>query len=230
MNRVDAMCADPTYHVSMTMRPGDMQFVNNYHVLHARTAYEDDRDAGPDPPPQAAVARDRGARRRRQARAVPAWAAPTAGGRARVAPSPRSTSERRRPPIRVHDVADRVVGRGATPRWWPTGRLPSPVGSSMALLRHGSKQSLRRSVRISRPPGRRPGWVPDAFRLDVAPSGPGRSGGTSDEASVRRFHAADPCFQADLPSARPSEETVRRCERAVHPMGVAFPHHVGKLS
>ena len=36
MDRVDAMCADPQFHVSMTMRPGDMQFVNNYHVLHAR--------------------------------------------------------------------------------------------------------------------------------------------------------------------------------------------------
>jgi len=46
MNRVDAMCADPQYHVSMTMQPGDMQFVNNYHVLHARRAYEDDRPAG----------------------------------------------------------------------------------------------------------------------------------------------------------------------------------------
>jgi hypothetical protein len=46
MNRVDAMCADPQYHVSMTMQPGDMQFVNNYHVLHARAAYEDDRAAG----------------------------------------------------------------------------------------------------------------------------------------------------------------------------------------
>ena len=46
MNRVDAMCADPQYHVSMTMQPGDMQFVNNYHVLHARDAYEDDRAAG----------------------------------------------------------------------------------------------------------------------------------------------------------------------------------------
>jgi hypothetical protein len=46
MNRVDAMCADPHYHVSMAMRPGDMQFVNNYHVLHARTAYEDDRATG----------------------------------------------------------------------------------------------------------------------------------------------------------------------------------------
>jgi hypothetical protein len=46
MNRVDAMCADPQFHVSMTMQPGDMQFVNNYHVLHARDGYEDDRAAG----------------------------------------------------------------------------------------------------------------------------------------------------------------------------------------
>ncbi|MDQ1460466.1 MAG: hypothetical protein QOI08_1950 [Actinomycetota bacterium] len=46
MHRVDAMCADPQYHVSMTMQPGDMQFVNNYHVLHARDAYEDDRANG----------------------------------------------------------------------------------------------------------------------------------------------------------------------------------------
>ncbi|MGZ4801917.1 MAG: TauD/TfdA family dioxygenase [Acidimicrobiia bacterium] len=46
MNRVDAMCADPEFHVSMTMQPGDMQFVDNYHVLHARDAYEDDRPAG----------------------------------------------------------------------------------------------------------------------------------------------------------------------------------------
>ena len=45
MDRLDAMCADPTYHVSMMLEPGDMQFVNNYHVLHARDAYEDDRAA-----------------------------------------------------------------------------------------------------------------------------------------------------------------------------------------
>ena len=43
MNRLDAMCADPEFHVSMMLRPGDMQFVNNYHVLHARRAYEDPR-------------------------------------------------------------------------------------------------------------------------------------------------------------------------------------------
>ena len=46
MNRVDAMCADPMYHVSMMLQPGDMQFVNNYHVLHARNAYTDRRDEG----------------------------------------------------------------------------------------------------------------------------------------------------------------------------------------
>ena len=43
MNCLDQMCADPQYHASMMMEPGDMQFINNYHVLHARRAYEDDR-------------------------------------------------------------------------------------------------------------------------------------------------------------------------------------------
>jgi len=46
MDEVDAMCADPEYHLSMQLRPGDMQFVNNYHVLHARDSYTDDRAAG----------------------------------------------------------------------------------------------------------------------------------------------------------------------------------------
>jgi hypothetical protein len=45
MDRLDAMCADPQYHVSMMLEPGDMQFVNNYHVLHARREYLDDRPA-----------------------------------------------------------------------------------------------------------------------------------------------------------------------------------------
>jgi hypothetical protein len=45
MNRLDAMCADSEYHVSMMLEPGDMQFVNNYHVLHARREYRDDRPA-----------------------------------------------------------------------------------------------------------------------------------------------------------------------------------------
>ena len=46
MDRLDAMCADPSYRLSMLMEPGDMQFVNNYHVLHAREGYTDDRPAG----------------------------------------------------------------------------------------------------------------------------------------------------------------------------------------
>jgi hypothetical protein len=46
MNRLDALCADPQFHVSMQLAPGDVQFVNNYHVLHARAAYRDDREQG----------------------------------------------------------------------------------------------------------------------------------------------------------------------------------------
>jgi hypothetical protein len=46
LDRLDAMCRDPQYTVAMGMRPGDMQFVNNYHVLHGRDAYTDDRAAG----------------------------------------------------------------------------------------------------------------------------------------------------------------------------------------
>jgi alpha-ketoglutarate-dependent taurine dioxygenase len=40
------MCADPQYQAEMLMRPGDAQFVNNYHVLHARRGYVDDRTSG----------------------------------------------------------------------------------------------------------------------------------------------------------------------------------------
>ncbi len=46
MQRVDAMTRDPAYNVFMDLEPGDIQFVNNYHVLHARKAYQDDREAG----------------------------------------------------------------------------------------------------------------------------------------------------------------------------------------
>ena len=46
LDRVDTLCADPQYRVAMGMRAGDMQFVNNYHVLHARDGYRDDRAAG----------------------------------------------------------------------------------------------------------------------------------------------------------------------------------------
>ncbi|MBK5222283.1 MAG: TauD/TfdA family dioxygenase [Acidimicrobiia bacterium] len=46
MDRLDAMCADPTFHVKMQLEPGDMQFINNYHVLHGRDSYADDADHG----------------------------------------------------------------------------------------------------------------------------------------------------------------------------------------
>jgi hypothetical protein len=42
LDRLDAMCADPQYRVAMGMQAGDMQFVNNYHVLHGRDGYRDD--------------------------------------------------------------------------------------------------------------------------------------------------------------------------------------------
>lgn len=44
--RLVELADDPENHVTMELRPGDMQFINNYHVLHGRTAYEDDRAAG----------------------------------------------------------------------------------------------------------------------------------------------------------------------------------------
>jgi hypothetical protein len=46
LDRLDSLCADPQYRVAMGLREGDMQFVNNYHVLHGREAYQDDREAG----------------------------------------------------------------------------------------------------------------------------------------------------------------------------------------
>lgn len=44
--RLVELADDPTHHVHMELRPGDMQFINNFHVMHGRTAYEDDRSAG----------------------------------------------------------------------------------------------------------------------------------------------------------------------------------------
>jgi hypothetical protein len=43
---LDSMANDPENHVVMDFQPGDMQFINNYHVFHSRTAYRDDRAAG----------------------------------------------------------------------------------------------------------------------------------------------------------------------------------------
>jgi hypothetical protein len=46
LRAVVEMADDPINHVLMELRPGDMQFIDNYHVLHGRTAYEDARDEG----------------------------------------------------------------------------------------------------------------------------------------------------------------------------------------
>lgn len=46
MKAYSALVEDPDHWVEMTFEPGDMQFVNNYHVLHGRRPYEDDPDAG----------------------------------------------------------------------------------------------------------------------------------------------------------------------------------------
>ncbi|TMQ13739.1 MAG: TauD/TfdA family dioxygenase [Deltaproteobacteria bacterium] len=43
---LDRMCRDPDFNVYMDLQPGDMQFINNYHVLHARTAFEDYPEPG----------------------------------------------------------------------------------------------------------------------------------------------------------------------------------------
>jgi hypothetical protein len=43
---LETMANDPDNHVTMELLPGDMQFINNYHVLHGRTAYSDDRGTG----------------------------------------------------------------------------------------------------------------------------------------------------------------------------------------
>jgi hypothetical protein len=43
---LDRLCRDPGSNVYMDLQPGDMQFINNYHVLHARTAFEDHPEPG----------------------------------------------------------------------------------------------------------------------------------------------------------------------------------------
>ena len=42
----DRLCCDRDFNVYMDLQPGDMQFINNYHVLHARTAFEDHPEPG----------------------------------------------------------------------------------------------------------------------------------------------------------------------------------------
>ena len=46
MDAYDALVNDADNQVEMALRPGDIQFVNNYHVLHGRRRYVDDVEAG----------------------------------------------------------------------------------------------------------------------------------------------------------------------------------------
>ena len=46
LDTVSEMAADRDFNVYMDFEPGDMQFINNYHVLHGRTPYEDDVSNG----------------------------------------------------------------------------------------------------------------------------------------------------------------------------------------
>ncbi|MFW6094297.1 MAG: TauD/TfdA family dioxygenase [Pseudomonadota bacterium] len=46
LGAVEDIANEPENQVAMELRPGDIQFINNYHVLHGRTAYEDDRASG----------------------------------------------------------------------------------------------------------------------------------------------------------------------------------------
>jgi hypothetical protein len=43
---VSTMARNQEYNISMDLAPGDMQFINNYHVLHGRTSYVDDPSSG----------------------------------------------------------------------------------------------------------------------------------------------------------------------------------------
>ncbi len=44
--RVVELADDAMFHLQMSLEPGDIQFINNYHLMHGRTAYRDDRAAG----------------------------------------------------------------------------------------------------------------------------------------------------------------------------------------
>lgn len=41
MDMLDALANDPSFHLDMDFRPGDIQILNNHWILHSRTAYED---------------------------------------------------------------------------------------------------------------------------------------------------------------------------------------------
>ena len=41
LDLMDSLCNDPAFYMDMSFEPGDMQFLNNYVVLHSRGDYED---------------------------------------------------------------------------------------------------------------------------------------------------------------------------------------------
>lgn len=41
LDLMDLLCNDPAFYLDMDFQPGDMQFLNNYVLLHSRTEYED---------------------------------------------------------------------------------------------------------------------------------------------------------------------------------------------
>jgi len=43
---VTKMAANPQFNVCMDLEPGQIQFINNYHVMHGRTAYIDEPETG----------------------------------------------------------------------------------------------------------------------------------------------------------------------------------------
>ena len=44
MTMLESIANDPSFHLQMDFRPGDVQLLNNGRILHAREAYEDDPD------------------------------------------------------------------------------------------------------------------------------------------------------------------------------------------
>ena len=41
LDAYDALCEDPDMHLDMWLKPGDMQFISNHTIVHARTGFED---------------------------------------------------------------------------------------------------------------------------------------------------------------------------------------------
>ena len=44
LDEYDTLGASPDFHLDMWLEPGDMQFISNHTIVHARTKYEDDPD------------------------------------------------------------------------------------------------------------------------------------------------------------------------------------------